>query len=109
MTLVATDPDGAADVASTTAIVDGGATQSYTVPFIVSGDGSHTVSFSSRDKAGNAEATKTQSVKIDATAPTAIVGTPDRGPNGGGYYNDPVTVNFAGRTLRRASPPARPL
>ena len=97
VTLVATDPDGAADVASTTAIVDGGAPQSYTAPFIVSGDAAHTVTFSSTDKAGNVEATKTQTVKIDATAPTAIVGTPDRGPDAGGYYNHSVTVTFAGQ------------
>jgi len=97
VTLAATDPDGISDVATTTDTVDSGAAQAYTAPFTVSGDGSHPVTFSSTDKAGNAETTKTQTIKIDATAPTNVVGTPDRGPDAGGYYNHPVTVTFAGK------------
>ena len=50
--------------------VDGAATPSiYTMPIIVAGDGTHTVTYYSTDNAGNVEAQKTLSLRIDATAP----------------------------------------
>ena len=48
--------------------------------------GTHPVAFSSTDKVGNTEATRTQSIMNDATAPTAVVGTPDRGPDSTGWF-----------------------
>jgi len=69
-TLSATDPDGSADVAATYYTVDGGGQQTYTAPFAVSGDGTHTISFWSVDKAGNIETAQSQQVEIDAIGPS---------------------------------------
>ncbi len=95
VTLTATDPDGAADVASTTYTLDGGAATSYTAPFTISGDGPHHLIYSSVDKAGNAETAQTLDLKIDSIAPTTTA-TPDRAANGNGWYNAPVTVTLNG-------------
>lgn len=64
ITLSATDQDGAADVAATCYQVDGGATQTYSSPFSVSGLGSHTVTYHSVDHAGNMEAAKSVTFTI---------------------------------------------
>ncbi len=34
--------------------------------------------------------------KIDKDAPAVTASSPDRAPNGNGWYNGPVTVTFAG-------------
>jgi hypothetical protein len=78
VTLSATDADGAADVAGTSYSVDGGAAQTYTTPFDVTGDGTHIVSFFSTDKAGNEETPHPSvTIKIDASPP-AITAAADR-------------------------------
>ena len=70
MTLTLSPSDASSGVAGTTWSLDGGAAQSGTsVP--VSGDGTHTVTYFSTDNAGNAEATRTATVRIDGTAPQA--------------------------------------
>lgn len=69
-----TAKDDLSGVAKTTAAIDGGASQPSTAPFAVSGDGTHTVTYSSTDKAGNAEAAKSLTIKIDTTPP-AITAT----------------------------------
>jgi hypothetical protein len=74
VTLSATDTGGSG-VAATYARIDGGATQTYSGPFIVSGDGVHAVEYWSVDSAGNPEARRSQSVKIDATAPVVSLAT----------------------------------
>jgi hypothetical protein len=96
VTLSATDPDGAADVASTTYTLDGGAATPYGAPFTVTGDGSHHITFSSVDKAGNQEnPAPSLDLKIDSLAPTTTA-TPDRAANANGWYNAPVTVTLNG-------------
>lgn len=74
VTLSATDPDGAGDVAATYYTLDGGVPQTYTGPFTVSGDALHAVRYYSVDQTGNQEASHLRSVWIDtsppATAPT---------------------------------------
>jgi hypothetical protein len=45
VTLSATDPDGADDIAATRYTVDGGAPQVYAHPFTVSGDAVHEIAF----------------------------------------------------------------
>ena len=70
VTLTLGPSDAASGIAGTTWTLDGGAAQRGTsVP--VSGDGTHTVTYSSTDNAGNAEPTRTATVRIDGTAPQA--------------------------------------
>src|SRR5262249_28552792 len=79
------DTGNASGPASTSYQVDGGPVQTFVLTWIVvqgtrepatgppvvlvSGDGTHTVTFSSTDGAGNVEATKSVTVKIDTAAP----------------------------------------
>ncbi len=60
--------------------VDGGAFGTYSTPFNVGSDGTHTVEYRSVDKAGNAETAKSVAVKIDATAPATTAATDGTGP-----------------------------
>ena len=70
VTLTLSPVDATSGVAGTTWTLDGGAAQPGTsVP--VSGDGTHTITYSSTDNAGNAETTRTVTVRIDGTAPQA--------------------------------------
>ena len=76
VTLIASDPNGATYIAATYYTMDGGSRQTYSAPLTVSGDGTHTITFWSVDKAGNTEAVNSQTVKIDATAPTLTSARP---------------------------------
>src|SRR5207253_2065512 len=68
VTLGWTDPQN--DVTSTSYSVDGGPWHPYGLsPFMVNGEGTHTVSFFSVDAAGNTEVTESTTFKIDATPP----------------------------------------
>ena len=70
VTLTLSPADAMSGVAGTVWTLDGGAAQHGTsVP--VSGDGAHTITYSSTDNAGNAETTRTVTVRIDGTAPQA--------------------------------------
>ncbi|MGQ0796673.1 MAG: OmpL47-type beta-barrel domain-containing protein, partial [Methanobacteriota archaeon] len=72
--------DASSGVASTSYRIDGGAWQAYAGPFIVSGDGAHTVDHRSTDTAGLVEVAGSSAVNIDATAPSVTTATP-RGSN----------------------------
>jgi cytochrome c len=77
VTLAATD--ATSGVASTEYSLDGGAWTPYTQPVDVTGDGTHTVAYRSKDKAGNVETEKAATVKIDGTKPTVLIsGIADR-------------------------------
>jgi hypothetical protein len=78
VTLSATDTGGSG-VDQTKYRLDGGALQTYGAPFAASGDGSHTLEYFSVDVAGNVEATKTLSFRIDATPPTITITVPGAG------------------------------
>ncbi|TLZ95668.1 MAG: hypothetical protein E6J95_01785 [Methanobacteriota archaeon] len=92
VTLSATDSgSGLAGIRTRT---DGAAWASYSSPFGISGEGSHTFDFYATDVAGNTESTRTRTLGIDATLPSStaqVQGTPS-----GSGYQSPVTVSLAG-------------
>ncbi len=92
--LSATDNVGGSGVASTFYTIDGGAQQTYSAPFSVSGDGTHTITYWSADSAGNAESAHSLTIMIDATAPTLVFGTPTPAPNANGWNNTSVSVPY---------------
>ena len=61
---------GGSGLVATYYTLDGGAQQTYSGPFTVSGSASHTVVFWSVDHAGNTETAQTGYVNIDTDAPT---------------------------------------
>src|SRR5205809_908785 len=82
------------DPSSPSTRTDGAAWASYSSPFGISGEGSHTVDFYATDVAGNTESTHTRTIGIDSTLPSStaqVQGT----PSGSGYLS-PVTVSLAG-------------
>ena len=94
ITLTGADEAGGSGLAGTEYQLDGATTwTAYTAPVAVSGDGEHELRFRSTDKAGNVEATKTVSVKIDATAPvTSATFAP---ANDAGWHNGTIPVVLA--------------
>jgi hypothetical protein len=77
--------------------IDGGSAvvvNAATTSFTVSGAGTHTVGYNAVDGAGNPESSHTLTIKIDPSAPTTTV-TPTVAPNGSGWNNADVTLNFS--------------
>ncbi|MBX4192175.1 hypothetical protein KW798_01690, partial [Candidatus Parcubacteria bacterium] len=71
--LSATDNAGGVGVDKTYYSLDGGVQQVYINPIAVTAEGTHTLMYYSVDFFGNTEAIKTQTIKIDLTAPEAVV------------------------------------
>ena len=69
VTLTAADRSGLG-IASTSYRVDGGSWQTYTAPFTITGDGTHTLEVTSTDNFGDIEQTHAYTVKIDTTKPS---------------------------------------
>jgi hypothetical protein len=93
VTVTLAPTDNLSGVASTSYAVDGGTAQTGT-NFTLSAEGDHTVTFSSRDRAGNVEATRTAHVKIDKTAPTISHSFTPSTYTDGAWTNGNVTVTF---------------
>ncbi|HVN10638.1 MAG TPA: PxKF domain-containing protein, partial [Kineosporiaceae bacterium] len=93
VTLTLNPTDNLSGVASTSYAVDGGAIRTGTT-VTLSSDGDHTVTFSSTDKAGNAEAPQTTHVRIDKTAPTIGHTFTPLTYHDGTWTNADVTVTF---------------
>ncbi|UKA59999.1 OmpL47-type beta-barrel domain-containing protein [Arthrobacter sp. FW306-2-2C-D06B] len=97
--LAAVDNTGGSGVANIKYAVDGGSTvtvNAATAAVNVSGDGTHSVSYSATDVAGNASTLQTQPVKIDTTAPVVGVASISPTPNSLGYNRtSTVTVNLS--------------
>lgn len=100
VTLTATDLDGPTDVAATYYKIDGGAQQTYTGPFTVVDDGTHTFTFWSVDNEGNIETFPvTDGFKIDATPPTVTFDTLSPAPNANGWNNTSTTLVYQGKDV----------
>lgn len=100
VTLSATDNaqgSGVESIAYT--VANGGASGANTTPsattsFVVSGEGVSTVTYRATDKAGNVEAPKTLTLRIDRIAPASSASaTP--APDASGRNTTPVTVSIA--------------
>ncbi len=80
-----------------------------TATLTVSSEGITTITYFSVDNAGNFEAAKSITIKLDKTPPT-ILGSRTPAPNTNGWNNTPVTVSFqcsdALSGLAAGSPPA---
>ena len=87
-----TPHDALSGVDTTRYSVDGGDVQTGTTVTLTS-EGTHTIAYSSTDKAGNVEALKFVTVQIDKTDPT-ITHTLNPAANGNGWNNADVTVTF---------------
>jgi outer membrane protein assembly factor BamB len=72
--------------------VDGGATQTYSAPFTISTDGSHTLNYWSTDSAGNTEAQHTEVISLDVSAPSTEAAVSGNSSNG--WYADSVQVSL---------------
>ncbi len=83
--------DALSGVASTHYRVDSGDWSSYSFPFVVMGEGVHSVQFYSVDNAGNEENVKTLTVKIDEHGPVSTIGSSGVGT---GWNRGDVKVNL---------------
>jgi hypothetical protein len=84
--------DSASNIATTYYTIDGGPTQTYTAVFNITTGGVHTVNYWSVDQAGNTEAQKSLTVRVDSEAPTTQITTTGTGANG--WYRGSVQVGL---------------
>jgi hypothetical protein len=88
--------DATSGVASTVYAVDGGAPQPYAGAVSISTPGPHTVTYWSTDTAGNTEAVKTATVKLDDVAPVTTLATTPASPNGAnGWFTSSVSFTLS--------------
>jgi len=89
-----TASDNLSGVQTTYYKIDGGTTKTYTTPFSVSGNGSHTVNFWSVDKATNTETMGSLAVSIDPNTPNV---TTNVSPSSAPKSSNPVIATVSGR------------
>jgi photosystem II stability/assembly factor-like uncharacterized protein len=80
-------------VGSTHYSIDGGPDQTYSAPFSISTDGSHTVSYYSVDSVGTQESPKSLTLKVDLNNPTSSLQIAPAEKNG--WYASP-TITLSG-------------
>jgi hypothetical protein len=114
--LVATDSgSGVREISYTVTraqTISGSTTSGASVSIPVTDEGTSIISFYARDNAGNAEAPKTLTVRLDKTAPTLTFNPPAPAANAAGWHNTNVAIAFASAdTLSgvATSAPASPL
>ncbi|HEX8721879.1 MAG TPA: carboxypeptidase regulatory-like domain-containing protein [Pyrinomonadaceae bacterium] len=84
-------------VSATYYSLDGGPTQTYAAPFVVSGSGAHTLKYWSVDSGGVYEVAKTLALRISATpTPNPPPSATITGPASGAVYAVNTPVNFTG-------------
>jgi hypothetical protein len=66
----------------------------YAAPLVWTSEGTYSVLYRSTDNAGNQEAVRSQSIRIDETAPTLTFGMPAPAANAAGWNNTNVAVPF---------------
>jgi len=96
VTVTLTASDTRSGVDSEQYRVDGGALTTYTQPFPVGGNGTHTVTFFATDVAGNSELTQSQSFRITGDVhvlPVSVL-TASGTLGSSGWYVSPVTVTL---------------
>ncbi len=97
VTVTLTPTDDFSGVAITEYSFDGVSWNQYTGPFAVSFEGTTTVYYYSTDNAGNAEDTKTETLKIDMTsAETLATLNPETSNGQNDWYTVPVEVTLTG-------------
>ncbi|MEN8261931.1 MAG: PxKF domain-containing protein [Nitrospirota bacterium] len=79
ITLMAVDNEGGSGVLKTEYSVDNAVWNDYTVPFMISDEGSTVVYYRSTDNEGNIETVKSEAVKIDKTMPQISITSPADG------------------------------
>lgn len=92
VTLTATDTGGPG-VADTYYTLDGGSQETYSAPFVVTGDGVHTLSYWSVDTAGDAETAHSLTIEIDTTPPVTTAQLSGTLGNNA-WYTGPVTITL---------------
>jgi len=92
--VILTASDSLSGIANTLYTINGGAPQTYTGTFTLSGDGVYALEYWSVDKAGNTETHKTRTVRIDSTAPvTQASASGTAGANG--WFRSAVQVSLS--------------
>ncbi|NOV01679.1 OmpL47-type beta-barrel domain-containing protein [Paenibacillus planticolens] len=92
VTVTLTALDDRAGAVTTQYSMNGGAPVRYEAPVVIQTEGANTLAYSSTDAAGNAEAVKTLQVKLDKTAPTAVL---TQSGHAVGDVTDADTLTFA--------------